>query len=169
MKLRALAVAVLVMVLPALGRAEVSSFQASFAGTFTITFGLPPALQDDLVFFGGGTGSPIGPSGIEGHSTLEHSSPLCERIIEDAVTITDASGDQLFIENNGEDCIDLLTFPGHVLIRGTAAYTILGGSGAYSAASGTGIVEVNAEVTSIGIGSVSGTFDPLVFDGTIGT
>ena len=89
---------------------------------------------------------------------------LCTRTEEDEVTLA-LSGGQLRLHNEAQDCFDLVSQPGRVLINGRGTWTVTGGTVAYSNATGTGAVDVGAEVTSLGPGSASGTFDRLVFAG----
>lgn len=148
------------------GVAAPETFDATFAGTFRITFGTGPGGTDELFFSGSGSGSHIGAALVDGYSTLRDSSPGCKRIEHDEVTITSAGAHHLFVTNSGEDCIDV-SEPGRIVIRGQATYTVVGGTGPFAATSGSGEVTVTAEVTAVGLGSASGTFDPLTFDGTL--
>lgn len=82
------------------------------------------------------------------------------------MTITGADGAELFLVNEGEDCIDLSALP-RIVIRGTATYTIVAGRDRFEGASGSGSVRVTAEVERLGAGRASGIFDPLVVSGTL--
>ncbi len=140
-------------------------FHARYHGTFTETFGAGPGGTNVLVFGGTGIASLLGASTVSGQSLLqpEPANPLCANVIDNQVTLTAANGDEVLMQNTALDCFD----PATRTISGTGTYTIIGGTGRFDGASGTGTVSVMAQVTSQ-VGNVaSGTFDPLAWDGTI--
>ena len=146
-----------------------TSFHATYGGTFTITFLTGPALSDELRFNGSGFATPGGPSSVDGYSTLRPtlgSHGVCTRTEHDEVTLR-LGGGELHLRNDAQDCIDLLSHPGRILIHGHGTWTVTGGTGSYAQATGTGTVDVSAEVTALGVGSVSGTFDRLDFAGEL--
>jgi hypothetical protein len=103
-----------------------------------------------------------GSRSISGQSLLQQTSGTCSTIVQDKVTLTAANGDQVFVRNSGQDCVDSMG-----RITGSGTYTITGGSGRFMGASGTGTFSVTAQVTSISGNTRSGTFNPLTFDGAI--
>ena len=110
-------------------------------------------------------------STVAGHSTLRPTAanPLISDIITDAVSLTAANGDQLFLVNSGQDTLDN-SDPTHLVIHGTGTFTVgaeeAGGTGKYKNATGSGSYLVYATVTDFGDGSVGGTFY-LVFTGCV--
>lgn len=149
--------------------AGAAPFHATYSGSFTITFATGPGLSDELRFAGSGAAIPGGPSTVDGYSTLRPAPGLagvCFRTDRDEVTLAFPDG-QLQLHNDARDCLDPLSRLGHPLIRGTGTWTVTGGTGAYAGAEGAGDVRVTAEVERFGLGSASGTFDPLVFDGEL--
>jgi len=142
-------------------------FRAVFTGTFTITFGTGPDGTNNLDFSGAGKARHLGKSTVEGHTTTaqDPSDPLCSDIVTDMVVLTAANGDQLWLVNSGEDCLDL-SVPGKTFIRGSGTFNVVGGTGRFDDATGSGSFSVVAEVTGSITGGVSGTFE-LHFDGAI--
>jgi hypothetical protein len=143
-------------------------FLASFQGTFTITFLTGPGGTHELRFHGSGTGRHLGWAEVDGYSTLRPSldDPRCNEIVHDEVTLTAADGSTLAVTNEAVDCLEV-TPDGRILIHGNGTYRILGGNDRHDGATGTGRVSTEAVVTSIFPGGVTGTFDPLTFDGTL--
>lgn len=119
--LTAIVVAALVTVAPAPAKASAvaTPFDASFRGTFTITFFTGPGATHELRFHGSGRALGLGASRVDG-----------------------------------------------AVIHGTGTYAIVAGTGRLAGATGTGSVRTEAQVTGLVIGGVTGTFDPLVFEGT---
>src|SRR5262249_43738350 len=89
------------LVAPSARAADTVPFKGVFEGTFAIN---PFTLQ--LHFEGDGLASHLGDSKIVGDSQLAPDGPGCFEIVADAVTLTAANGDQLFLTNVGEDCFD---------------------------------------------------------------
>ena len=148
-----LAVISIVMVAQSVHAQTDVPFKGVFEGTFAIN---PVTLQ--LHFSGEGTASHLGESDIVGESQLAPTGPGCFQIATDAVTLTAANGDQLFITNSGQDCFDST---GHIV--GNAIFTVTGGTGRFAGASGTGTTQVVATPDQTGL---AGTF-VLVFRGDI--
>ena len=140
-------------------------FRASFQGSFSILFGTGPGGTNELSFVGDGQAIPLGHSTVDGHTTTRNISSTCTQIVTDAVTLTAANGDQLQLVNAGQDCLDF-SVPGKTFIRGTGTTSVVGGTGRFAAASGSGTWEVVAEVTQPIVGGVSGVFT-LNFMGAI--
>jgi hypothetical protein len=145
-------------------------FKASFEGKFTILFG--PNGTSDLQFEGPGHATHLGQSTVKGHAHLvptgsprEHPTWQCSRIVDDHTTITSKKG-ELSLQNQATDCVET-TQDGRTLIHGNGTYTITGGTGDVTGAAGTGAVSTEAIVTGGVPGGVTGTFDPLTFQGTI--
>ncbi len=143
-------------------------FEASFHGTFQITFRGCANADNLLSFAGPGLAIQTGLSSITGVSCLhpEATNPLCSTISDTTVTVTAANGDTFGFKNQAEDCVSFT--PTGILINGAGTYQILPGTGRFVQASGSGTVHTTAQgvLTSTG---ASGTFDPLVFSGTIST
>jgi hypothetical protein len=135
-------------------------FQADYQGTFTLAVGANGT--GDLHFTGAGIASLLGLSAVLGHTTTSPSTidPGCSVIVTDQVILTAANGDQLWLVNAGEDCLD-----GNV-IRGSGTFQVIGGTGRFARATGSGTFQVVAQVTGFATTGVSGTFD-LVFTGTM--
>ena len=151
---------------PALASEQVP-FEATFHGTFQITF-RGCANGDDLLRFAGpGLGQHTGLSTIAGVSCLhpEAANPLCSTISDTTVTVTAANGDTFGFKNKAEDCLSFT--PNGIFIHGAGTYQILPGTGRFDQASGSGTVHTTAQVLVLTATGASGTFDPLVFSGTI--
>ena len=162
------AACVLLLPLTAPAQALEVPFQSSYRGTFTIAFGAAPnGTDDDLRFAGGGIASQLGQSAVDGHSTTRPSQddPLCSDIITDAVTLTAANGDELWLTNSGEDCLDLSALP-RLFIRGSGTFVVTGGTGRFQGATGSGTFAVVAEVLESVPGGVAGVFE-LRFEGRV--
>jgi hypothetical protein len=144
-------------------------FDASFHGTFQITFRGCSNGDNLLVFSGPGLGLQIGSASIVGVSCLhpEASNPLCSTISDTTVTVTAADGSTFGFKNQAEDCLSFT--PTGVFIHGAGTYQILPGTGRFAQASGSGTVHTTAQVLVFTPTGASGTFDPLVFSGTIST
>jgi hypothetical protein len=127
-----------------------------FKGVFEGTFEINPA-NLHLHFSGEGPASHLGDSGIVGDSQLVPAGP-CFEIATDAVTLSAANGDQLFLTNSGQDCFDAA---GNIV--GNATFTITGGTGRFDGASGTGTTQVVATPDQTGL---AGSFI-LLFSGRI--
>lgn len=165
-------------VAPARASVEIP-FVADFDGTFSIEFGAGAAhspvcsLGDDLLVFDGAGTVMSGMQGtIHGESCLQHQSlkgPHCVRIKDIVVRATVPGGDEIDFDNRADDCLDTTSEPGRVFIvdGNEDVYTIIGGSGRFAHAAGTGSIEVHAEVLHQTAGGVDGTFDVLTFDGMI--
>jgi hypothetical protein len=142
-------------------------FDSYATGTFTLA--VDAAGVGDLRFAGAAVASHLGLSAVDGHSvtTPSPTDPLCSIIDEDhdAVTLTAADGDELYLSNSGEECLDF-SIPGRTFIRGSGTFRVTGGTGRFAGATGTGTFEVVAEVTGFGPAGPTGTFD-LRFTGTI--
>ena len=137
--------------------AEHVPFDATFQGTFTISGPL-------LTFNGEGSATHLGNSTVAGASLLapDPLNPLCFNIVQDAVTLTAANGDLLHLVNAGQDCLD----PATGKITGTAATTVVGGTGRFGGATGSGTATVDAQVLGPTPDGVMGTF-VLRFEGEI--
>ena len=142
-------------------------FEATFQGTFHITFGGCPNGDNLLQFTGPGLVMHAGLSSIDGTSCLrpEPANPLCSNIVSDTVTVRAANGDTFAFNNQAEDCLSFT--PEGVFIHGSGTYQIRPGTGRFDQASGSGSVHTTAHVLEITATGASGTFDPLVFGGTI--
>lgn len=160
------AVMVALQATPALASEQVP-FDATFHGTFHITFGGCPNGDNLLQFAGPGIVRHAGLSSIVGSSCLrpEPANPLCSNIVSDAVTVTAANGDTFDFNNQAEDCLSFT--PEGIFIHGAGTYQILPGTGRFDQASGSGSVHTTAHVLELTGTGASGTFDPLVFSGTI--
>jgi hypothetical protein len=141
----AAAATALSLVAPSARAADPVPFMGIFEGTFAIN---PVTLH--LHFEGDGLASHLGDSAIVGDSQLAPDGPGCFVIVADAVTLTAANGDQLFLTNVGEDCFD---DTGHIV--GSATFTVTGGTGRFAGASGTGTTQVVATPDQTGF---AGTF-----------
>ncbi len=148
-----------------LAAADATPFQASFQGSFTITFAGCANGDDHLQFAGPGTATQAGSSVIAGSSCLRHDPlrPGCSIIDTDNTVLTAADGSTIRFVNSGEDCLDPLTGR----ITGTASYLIVGGTGRFSGATGQGSVTVTAQVQQLMPTGAAGTFNPLSFSGSI--
>ena len=151
---------------PALA-SEQQPFEASFHGAFQITFGGCANTDNRLHFAGAGQITEGGLSSIDGVSCLrpETANPLCSTIDDTTVTVTVASGAMFGFNNQAEDCLAFT--PAGVFIHGAGTYQILPGTGRFAQASGSGSVHTTAHVLAFTATGASGTFDPLVFSGTI--
>ena len=132
-------------------------FEATYEGTFTIAGPL-------LTFNGGGPATHLGNSTVTGTSLLvpDLVDPLCFNIVQDAVTLRAANGDELHLVNEGQDCLD----PVAGTITGIATTTVVGGSGRFAGATGSGTATVEAQVLGPTPDGVMGTF-VLRFEGQI--
>ena len=132
-------------------------FEATYQGTFTIAGPL-------LTFNGEGPATHLGTSTVTGNSLLvpDPVNPLCFNIVQDAVTLRAANGDELHLVNEGQDCLDPVTGT----ITGTATTTVIGGTGRFGGATGTGTATVEAQVLGPTPDGVMGTF-VLRFEGEI--
>jgi hypothetical protein len=81
------------------------------------------------------------------------------------VILTAANGDELWLVNSGEDCLDF-SVPGHIFIRGSGTFNVAGDTDRFRGATGSGGFAVVAEVTAFVPGGVAGMFD-LRFEGRI--
>ena len=168
--IRVFLVVVLLLVVP-LGAAgeDTVPFHSSFTGEFSLRFGAGPDGIDDLLFTGPGRARHMGKSTVAGHSTTlpDPTEPGCSDIVTDWVILTAANGDQLWLVNSGEDCLDF-TIPNRLFIRGTGTFTVAGGTGRFAGATGSGDFKVDADVLSFDDdgGGVSGSF-ALSFTGQI--
>jgi hypothetical protein len=142
-------------------------FDASFHGTFHIQFGGCGSGDNLLSFAGRGLGQQIGLGSIVGVSCMrpEPANPLCSTIVDTKVTVTAANGDTFGFSNQAEDCRSFT--PAGVFIHGVGTYQILPGTGRFAQASGSGSIHITAQVLAVTPAEASGTFDPLVFSGTI--
>jgi len=136
---------------------EAVPFEATYQGTFTIAAVL-------LTFNGEGTATHLGISEVDGNSVLapDPIQPFCFNIVEDEVILTGANGDELHLVNSGQDCLDPLTGS----INGEATMTVVGGTGRFLGASGTGTAHVDAQVLGATAEGVTGTF-LLRFEGDL--
>lgn len=137
-------------------------FRASFDGTFEVAGPL-------LTFTGTGTATGLGASTVDGTSVVAPAAPtpacplpkVTLALVFDRVTLTAASGDRIVFRNSGTDCLD----PATGVIVADATYEILGGTGRFAGAGGTGTVTVTARCAD---GSCRhGTFHDLRFDGSL--
>lgn len=143
-------------------------YDLGFAGTFELAFGAGPDLTDEPTFQGAGGGPPLGPAHVAGVSHTQAGPDGCATIVDDAVTLTvAATGDELWLVNEGTDCVDVVSHPGRILIHGSGATTLVGGTGAFDGVKGAGTWSVEAEVTGVGPGHVEGHFSVLRFVGTL--
>lgn len=143
-------------------------FHGSFHGTFTITFGTGEGGTHELFFHGRGTATHLGHATVDGYSRLRPSAtdPACKEIVYDDVALTAADGSRVTVVNDALDCMEV-TPDGRILIHGRGTYRILEGTARFAGATGTGRVSTEAVVTDVVPGGVTGTFDPLAFDGTV--
>lgn len=157
---------------PTPARADTSTaptpFRASFQGTFTFTFFTGEGGTHELFFHGRGLGTHLGAATVDGYSRLRPSAtePQCSKIVHDEVTLTTSDGSQLAVTNDAIDCMEV-TPDGRILIHGRGTYAIVGGIARLASATGTGDVSTEAVVTGSVPSGVTGTFDPLTFDGTV--
>jgi hypothetical protein len=137
--------------------AERVPFDATYQGTFTIAGPL-------LTFNGEGPATHLGSSTVVGITLLvpDVVNPLCFNIVQDAVTLTAANGDELHLVNEGQDCLDPVTGK----ITGTATTTVVGGTGRFEGATGSGTATVEAQVLTPTPDGFTGTF-VLRFEGEI--
>lgn len=145
--------------------ATTTPFSATFAGTFTLTFG---ADYSELRFSGTGTGTNVGLTSITGHSKVrpdgaDGAEDGCSALFQDSVTLTASDGSALYLVNEAVDCVD---WP-H--ISGSGTYTVVSGSDRLEGAAGHGRVSTAAVITGhLPDGSgVTGTFDPLRAEGEL--
>ena len=132
-------------------------FDATYRGTFTIAAVL-------LTFNGEGTATHLGASTVAGNSLLAPAPlrPFCFDIVQDEVTLTAANGDELHLVNEGQDCLD----PATGKITGAATTTIVGGTGRFLNATGSGTAQVEAQVLGATPEGLTGTF-VLRFEGEV--
>lgn len=161
-----LLVALLWAAWPPIATAQSFDYDMVYAGSFLITFGTGPNREDELFFSGGGSGAPLGDSGIDGYGRSALGLDGCSHITYDDVRLSDSNGDELFLRNEGADCLDLLAEPGVVRITGSGTTTVQGGTGDWAGAEGSGTWTVSAKVTNVGPGFAEGDFGPLRFSGT---
>ena len=142
--------------------------EASYTGTFEITFGTGPNGTSELHFNGVGADSINGDSTVVGYSTtVPASTPNCFDIITDMVTIADAhSGHELDIENAGGDCLDF-SDPTAVYVVGSGTSVYTGGTGRFKKAGGVGVWEVRARVDAFLPTGLSGTIEFINFSGLV--
>src|SRR5690349_11843152 len=154
-----LAAGLVLAVRPPAAAEDTVPFAADFQGEFRILFGAGPDGTDDLRFAGGGLANHLGLSGVDGHSTTRPSAtdPLCSDIVTDRVILTAANGDELWLVNAGQDCLDF-SVPGRVFIRGSGTMKVAGGTGRFRGTTGTGTFGVLAEVAGFVPGGVTGPF-----------
>jgi hypothetical protein len=164
----ALIASAVLMVLPltAAGQSTVP-LKSSYGGLFSLAFGAGPNGTDDLRFAGFGKASHLGKSMVLGHSTTlpDPTEPGCSDIVTDLVVLLAANGDELWLQNSGEDCLDF-SIPGRLFIRGSGTFMVTGGTGRFEGAMGQGEFNVVAEVLGSDAGGVSGAFQ-LSFTGEI--
>lgn len=163
----AVVIIILGLLAPSAAAQDSVPFAADFEGDFQILFGAGPGGTDDLRFSGSGLANHLGLSNVDGHSTTLPSAadPLCSDIVTDLVILTAANGDELWLTNSGQDCLDF-SVPDRIFIRGSGTMTVLGGTGRFHGATGNGTFEVLAEVTGFVAGGVTGPF-ALHFEGKI--
>jgi hypothetical protein len=169
--IRALSVVVALMALqavPAMASPQVP-FQATFHGNFSIAFGACAGGDNQLTFSGQGIAYHGGLSSINGVSCLhpEATNPLCSKIVDTTVTVASPDGSTFGFNNQAEDCLSFT--PAGIFIHGAGTYQILPGTGRFDRASGSGSVNTTAQVLVLTATGATGTFDPLVFIGTIAT
>ena len=140
-----------------LARAADVPFDASYMGTYQVSFATGSNGNNQLSFHGTGLGLYLGESSVDGHSEMAPgSSPNCTQIVNDSVTLTGANGDKLLLVNSGEDCI--FAENGSLVIRGTGVMRIVSGTGRFAGATGLGTWVVTAPVTNITGTGAEGTF-----------
>jgi hypothetical protein len=160
-----LATGLVLLALRPAAAADTVPFAADFQGEFRILFGAGLDGTDDLRFAGSGLANHLGLSDVDGHSTTRPTDPLCSDIVTDRVVLTAANGDELWLANSGEDCLDF-SVPGRIFIRGSGTMVVVGGTGRFRGATGSGTFAVLAEVTGFVAGGVTGPF-VLHFEGDI--
>jgi hypothetical protein len=140
-------------------------FRASYSGTFHVAFGAGTAGSDRLNFSGVGLATHQGVSTIVGRSDMvATSNPSCTSIENDSVTLTAANGDAIFIVNTGLDCLD--TSGGSPVLHGSGHTEIVGGTGRFAQAHGSGSWSVTAPIRELQATFANGTF-VLSFDATL--
>ena len=166
---RPLLTAAAVLLLLPWAAAAAEPLDADFTGVFVQSFGTGPDGTDDLYFAGPGQAAPLGSAFVLGHSTTrpDPDMPGCSEIVTDRVVLTGEGGDEIWLENSGDDCLDL-SVPGRVFIRGTGTFAVVGGTGRYKRATGSGEFNVVAEVLQFAPDGAwaAGTFQ-LSFTGTV--
>jgi hypothetical protein len=162
-----LALAALCLGAPPAPAADPVPFDSQYAGTFTLAVDAGGA--GDLRFAGAGIARHLGLGAVEGRSltTPSPTDPLCSIIDpdHDTVALTAANGDELYLSNSGEECLDV-SVPGRLFIRGSGTFRVTGGTGRFAGATGSGTFEVVAEVTGFDLAGPTGTFE-LRFTGTV--
>lgn len=142
--------------------AATGTFRASFDGTFETTAVL-------LSFAGTGTGTELGAATVDGSSVVIPTlpAPSCPppritlRLVLDEVTVRAADGSRLVFRNRGTDCLD----PQQGVIVADATYEVLGGTGRFTGARGSGTVTVTAFCSDELC--TRGTFRDLRFAGSL--
>ena len=109
-----------------------------------------------LAFFGDGVNPGLGRSEVDGLTTFVPVSPFCFDIIEDSVTVTAADGSTIQLENSGTECLDLST--GVPRIVGQGLTQVVGGTGRFAAATGSGTYDVAATIEETETSRAGGTF-----------
>ena len=142
-------------------------FDSDYVGTFSLA--VDASGGGDLHFTGAGIATHLGLGAVAGRSltTPDPTDPLCSIIDEDhdAVALAAADGDELYLSNAGEECLDF-SVPGRAFIRGSGTFRVKGGTGRFAGATGSGTFEVVAEVTGFDPTGPTGTFE-LRFTGTV--
>jgi hypothetical protein len=148
-------------------------FLAPFAVASLLVVGLAHADDDEHIAatFAGNFNLDDGVLSFEGPSTTCHgdlrsvsgntdlgpgSTPACYAILSDAVTLTADDGSELYIANAGQDCLDFST--GAPVIVGEGTTQVLGGTGRFDHAQGSGTYSVDAPVAELGATTATGTF-----------
>lgn len=151
-------------ILAAPGTGDPPNFRATYDGTYSISFGTGAGGTNELSFAGAGVARHLGRSTVEGTSLVRPVDPLCSEVAADAVTLTAANGDQLFLVNGGTDCLEFST--GAPVIVGAGQGEVVGGTGRFADAAGELVWKVEAPITALSPSGASGTFQ-LTWSGTL--
>lgn len=141
-----------------------ATFITAYTGTFTMSFGTGPGFTHELDFTGDGRGTQVGRADIDGSSRLQSIDASCMEIVEDLVVMTAANGDEVHVVVDAIDCLEF-TADGPQIV-GSGTWEVVGGTGRFAGATGSGTQTTVAPVLDLGADTASGVF-MLNFDGVL--